>query len=140
MGGPRAEASGEYEFNETENASITDLASKMRFVGLMGVIFGVLLMVAGLGGCAQSNPGGLGNVIQGVLSLMIGIWTRSAADAFKRIVDTQGSDIFNLMSALGELRRIYGLQRTLFIIVIVLFALMLPLGFLFFARASSTHM
>jgi hypothetical protein len=137
MGGP---PQGEYEFNDTENAAITDLASKMRFVGLMGVIFGVLLMLAGIGGCASSNPGGLGNVIQGVLSLMIGLWTRSAADAFKRIVDTQGSDIFNLMSALGELRRIYGLQRTLFIIVIVLFALMIPLGFVLFARGVPSHM
>jgi hypothetical protein len=130
---------GEYEFNDAENHAIGDLASKMRFVGLMGIIFGVLLVLGGLAACAGGSKtagSGVGNFLQGIFAILVGVWTRSAAGGFQRIVDTQGNDIFNLMAALGELRRIYGLQRILLIIVLVLFVVLVPIVFfLFMARA-----
>lgn len=130
---------GEYEFSDADNHVIGDLASKMRFVGLMGIIFGVVLVLGGLAACAGGSKtvgNGIGNFLQGILAILVGVWTRSAAGAFQRIVDTQGNDVFNLMAALTELRRIYGLQRILLIIVLALIVLLIPLGFLFFARAS----
>src|SRR5262245_45702231 len=108
----------EYEFTASENAVIEDLASKMRFVGMVGMLLGVLLGGAGIAGVVfnrMTAAANAGNIIQGVLMLFVGVWTRSAASGFRRIVDTQGHDIANLMAALGELRRIYTLQRVLFI-------------------------
>jgi hypothetical protein len=137
--GPRGEPPGEYEFTPVENQTIDDLAGKMRFVGLMGLILGVLLLGGGVAGLAL-NRGGAGSsvglVFQGVLSLCVGLWTRSAAAGFQRIVDTQGHDIANLMSALGELRRVYALQRVLFIVVIVGIFLAIQLSFLLVARGG----
>lgn len=127
---------GEYEFNEIENGGFRDLASKMRFVGLMSVIFGVLLMVLGLATLLTGGAGGVGSIVQGLFAMFVGIWTRSAAGAFQRIVDTEGNDIGNLMHAVGELRRIYGLQRVLLIIALVFFALGVILFFLFAARVG----
>jgi len=51
--------------------------------------------------------GGLANIIQGIVQIIIGFWTNKAASAFKQIVTTQGNDIENLMGALGELRKLY---------------------------------
>jgi len=55
--------------------------------------------------------------------------TRRAASAFQKIVDTKGSDISHLMTALGELKKAYGLQRTLILIVFFLFVAAVALGF-----------
>jgi hypothetical protein len=129
----------EYEFKTTENAVIEDLAAKMRFVGMMGIILGVLFTVTGGGGIALGRLSGAGaaaNLLQGVLALLVGVWTRSAAGGFQRIVDTQGHDIANLMGALGELRRIYTLQRVLFVAVLVVFVLAIQLAFLLLARGT----
>jgi hypothetical protein len=110
----------------------------MRFVGLMGVIFGVMLILGGVASCVAGpkGSGGPGPFIQGIFILVVGLWTRSAAGAFQRIVDTEGNDIANLMNAIGELRRIYGLQRVLFLVAMVLFVLGVMLGILFLTRAG----
>jgi hypothetical protein len=47
--------------------------------------------------------------VTGLLFLLQGIWARSAAASFQKIVDTRGNDITNLMSAVGALRTMYGL-------------------------------
>jgi len=135
QGGPRAPgaAGGEYEFTAAENQTIGDLAAKMRFVGLVGALLGVLLLLAGVAGLVLGGRSGgmnLGYVLQGVLLLFVGIWTRSAAGGFQRIVDTQGHDIANLMTALDELRRIYGLQRVLYLVVGVAIFLAIQLSIL----------
>jgi hypothetical protein len=138
-----AQPGGEYEFSDQENHQINDLASKMRFVGLMGIIFGVILVLGGLAACAGGSKtagNGIGNFLQGIFAILVGVWTRSAAAAFQRIVDTQGNDVFNLMGALGELRRIYGLQRVLLIILIVLMVVLVPLVFLLFMSRAPSHM
>jgi hypothetical protein len=136
---PPGYGAAEYEFTAVENETIGDLASKMRFVGLMGAILGVLLLLAGIAGIVFGGRAGgssAGTVVQGFLSLLVGIWTRSAAAGFQRIVDTQGHDIANLMSALGELRRIYTLQRVLYVVVIILFVLTVQLALLLMTRGT----
>jgi len=47
--------------------------------------------------------------VTGLFFLLLGVWTRSAAGSFRKIVDTQGSDITNLMKALSSLHSMYGL-------------------------------
>jgi uncharacterized membrane protein len=58
-------------------------------------------------------------IISGIIILLIGFWTYTAASSFNRIVKTQGNDIENLMNALKELRKLYTLQFWLFIIVLI---------------------
>lgn len=126
-------SSPQYEFSSSQNDAFGDLAMKMRFVGLMGIVVGVVFCLGGAVSLVmgKGSSGALGSLIQGGLSLIVGSWTRSAAADFQRIVDTQGNDLTNLMVAVSELRRIYGLQRLLFVIAIALFSLAIPLALLF---------
>jgi hypothetical protein len=125
----------EYEFTAEQNDVIGDLARKMRFVGLMGMIVGVLLSIVGVASLVGSPRGSAGpvNLIMGVASALVGAWTRTASIGFQRIVETEGHDIANLMGALGELRRIYALQRILLIVVLLLLVLAVQLYLLFIA-------
>ena len=106
-----------YEFNNTQNQLIRQLAQKMRFVGYILLTLGVLVIVAGI---VNFRLGGFATIIQGIIQLIIGIWTAKAATSFQMIVKTQGNDIENLMTALGELRKLYALQYWIFIIALVL--------------------
>jgi hypothetical protein len=64
--------------------------------------------------------------ITGLFYLLMGSWTRSAGGSFQKIVDTQGSDIRNLMAGMGSLYKMYSLLYTL--LVILLLAGVLSLG------------
>jgi hypothetical protein len=136
-------SSGQYEFNTAENELFAALAAKMRFVGLvLGVlgaiylILGALLIFMALSGQApiattQPPAGGtattgrlgvehsIGYIIGGIIYLAMGGWTRNGAAAFRRIVDTEGSDIPHLMEAATNLRKVYTLQFWLILIGLI---------------------
>lgn len=116
--------SQQYEFSNGQNQLIKDLAEKMRFVGYFLVGIGVLVSIFGVV-LVFITRGGFGSVIQGIVQIIIGIWTSKAGLAFQQIVDTQGSDINNLMDALAELRKLYALQYWLLIIALVFAAIAL---------------
>src|SRR6516162_10912973 len=46
--------------------------------------------------------------VTGLFFLLQGIWARSSAASFQKIVDTKGNDIANLMNAVGALQSMYG--------------------------------
>lgn len=117
--------SRQYEFSGSQNELIKNLADKMRFVAYFLIAAGVLGVIGGL---VSLRTGGFGGIINGVVYTLIGVWTNSAATAFRRIVQTQGSDIENLMGALGELRKLYNFQYWLLIIALVFIALALVVG------------
>lgn len=121
--------SREFEFDTSQNALFSDLAQKMGFVGLLFMALGALTILGGV----FNGIGGLSNVFVGVLYILIGLWTKNASDAFRRIVDTQGSDITNLMTALGQLRKLYALQYWAIIISIAFIVLALIVAMLFAA-------
>jgi len=110
----------QYEFSTSQNELIKHLAEKMRFVAYFLIGVGILTAIAGLFALLR---GGIGNIIVGVVNIIIGIWTNKAASSFQRIVDTQGNDMENLMGALGELRKLYNLQYWLLIIALILIAI-----------------
>lgn len=114
-----------YEFSGSQNELIKNLADKMRFVSYFLIGAGVLIA---LGGVITIFRGGVGNIITGIVQAILGIWTNKAADAFKRIVVTQGSDIENLMGALGELRKLYSLQYWLYLILLIFLSIILVLS------------
>lgn len=106
-----------YEFNNSQNQLIRQLSQKMRFVGYILITLGVLVIIAGI---VNLRLNGFATIIQGIIQLVIGIWTAKAATSFQLIVKTQGNDIENLMTALGELKKLYALQYWIFIIALVL--------------------
>jgi hypothetical protein len=57
--------------------------------------------------------------VTGVFFLLLGVWTRSAGGSFQKIVDTQGSDITNLMNALSSLQSMYGLLHLLLVLALL---------------------
>ena len=113
----------EYEFSPQQNEVFGGLASAMKFVGIC------LIIVAILHGLAVTR-GNAGALVSGFIYFFIGIWTIGAAGSFRKIVDTQGRDITNLMAAITSLRSLYHLQRVLIIIglVVILFVLMSAAG------------
>ncbi|PSO92314.1 MAG: hypothetical protein BRC46_08850 [Cyanobacteria bacterium QS_6_48_18] len=115
--------SGSYEFNSTQEKLVQALANKMRFVSFFLIAIGILRFITGIVALIRGTP--LidtiisGAIISGIIILLIGFWTYTAASSFNRIVKTQGNDIENLMNALKELRKLYTLQFWLFIIVLI---------------------
>jgi hypothetical protein len=111
-----SESSQQYEFNASQNELIKSLASTMNFVGYFLIVIGAFATIAGI---IQITSGGITALIQGVVQVLIGFWTTKAAKSFQLIVDTEGRDIENLMGALGELRKLYGLQYWILIIALI---------------------
>ena len=111
------EQQGQFEFSTTHNLLIGTLAKKMTWVAYFLFLTAVLFALGTLLAFEAVGPGGL---VQAALMIIIGIWTKKAAGAFGQIVNTAGSDISNLMDALGELKRLYTLQYWVFIIAAIL--------------------
>jgi hypothetical protein len=57
--------------------------------------------------------------VVGLFYLVMGVWTRTAGGSFQKIVDTQGSDISHLMSALSSLHSMYALVYTLLVLTLL---------------------
>jgi hypothetical protein len=148
----------EYEFTPAQNEIIGGLAHKMRWVGLFFVVVGVLNLIAALllvvaiyqsklpADWVSKAPQEMQNQLRnlppnnqlwgfvinagavGIIYLLIGVWTRSAAASFQQIVTTQGSDITNLMNGIGSLNKMYSLIYTLLVIAFVVFLIAIALG------------
>jgi hypothetical protein len=58
--------------------------------------------------------------VVGLFYLLMGSWTRSAAEDFQKIVDTQGRDISHLMNALASLHSMYALVYTLVMVTLLI--------------------
>jgi hypothetical protein len=113
-----------YEFSDSQNQLIRNLSDKMRFVGYFLIATGALIVLTGLFAFTRGGAeNGFSAIIQGVIQIVIGVWTTRAAQSFKRIVETSGNDIENLMGALGELRKLYALQFWLILIALIFIAI-----------------
>ena len=150
-----------YEFTEVQNREIGGLARKMRLVGLVAIVLGVVNLILALllliyafrdrlpaealRGIPEDTlrqlapPSQLWAIVlqaaaSGLIFLLIGLWTRSSAAEFRKIVDTTGRDIGHLMSALGSLHKMYSLLYTLIIFGIL--ALLVSIGVFLYARYS----
>ncbi len=139
-GAPAAEPHpGGYEFGPAQETVIRDLARSMQFVGTVSVVLAVVMWLIGIATMFMGNPAGIAQIIQGVLLVFIGAWTRSSAKSFQLVVDTKGSDIPNLMNALGELRRLYNLQKWLMVLALVLFVVAFALGIVAALMIAQRH-
>jgi hypothetical protein len=118
----------QFEFDSSQNLVIGDLGKKMNFVGILLIIVGVLVLLGAVFALVGGRPGDALDGISGVVTLLIGLWTRKASSAFRQIVATGGQDISNLMAALAQLRKLYSLQYWLILIVLGVIVLALIVG------------
>jgi hypothetical protein len=76
----------------------------------------------------------ISSAANGLLYLLMGLWTRSASRSFQQVVDTTGRDIRHLMDALSSLNKMYTLIYTL--IVIGLLVLLGSIGLFIYAQMT----
>ncbi len=126
-----------YEFSTEQNEVILNLAQKMRFVGIALVVIAMIYFGAGLFPFLHNTiPGwyGIGSIIShtiaGVLYLALGTFSVKAANCFRLIVKTEGSDIKNLMDALVFLLKNYRIQYWLIVAALILLVVALSVLFL----------
>ncbi|MGB3508939.1 MAG: hypothetical protein WBA93_06805 [Microcoleaceae cyanobacterium] len=130
----------QYEFDRSQNELILDLSNKMRFVGYFLISVGILGIISGIIALFSSSPSlSINNFINGIVNMIFGVWINKAASSFKQIVDTQGNDIVNLMGALGELRKLFGLIYWLLIIALVFIVIGIVVGIILGILSAATN-
>ena len=122
---------------------IGDLGRKMHFVGILMILGATLSLASGVIALFTAKTNGFSNInisglVQGIFLLVTGLWTRNAAQSFKRVVNTTGSDIENILGALGELRKLYSLQYWLMILTLIALAVILIVGLIAVIFGSPT--
>jgi hypothetical protein len=132
----------QYEFNDEQNKTISQLADGMGGVGLLMKLLGTAFLVLfGLtlyhavetnGNYAPAAGLGAGTL----LCLAIGFWTGGSAHSFRRIVETKNEDVWHLMNALESLRNMYAMLRGIVLLSLVL--LMVGLGVTAFMMISKS--
>jgi hypothetical protein len=104
----------QFEFTSAQNQLIADLARKMRFVGNFFIVLSVVSVVA-----QGIQYPAIRIDLSFLIFILVGVWTRRAATALGRIVDTQGKDITHVMEAFESFRTLYGFLYWLLIIALV---------------------
>jgi len=126
--------SAQYEFNDEQNCAFSALADAMQVTaGLMqlaGLAF-VVMAALTVAHAVNANTGGYGPAVglgaAALLCLCVGFWTGGAATSFRKIAETKNEDVWHLMNAVGSLRAMYGLLRTIILGTLVLAAVALGL-------------
>ncbi|MBM3978812.1 MAG: hypothetical protein FJ304_00740 [Planctomycetes bacterium] len=129
--------SAQYEFNDEQNREFSALADAMRVTAgllqLAGLAFVVLaaLTAASASSAGANTVAGFGPAIglgsAALLALCIGFWTGGAATSFRKVAETKNEDVWHLMNAVGSLRAMYGLLRTIILGSLVLIVIGLGL-------------
>lgn len=106
-----------YEFTSEQNDMIAKLARMMRIVSFLFLFSGAL---SALGSFKSFSISGL---LQSAALLIIGYSLLTAASSFKKIVDTTGNDIANLMEAIKQLYvacsiQLYSIAAVILLIVV----------------------
>lgn len=97
----------QYEFGPYHNRIIGGLAATMTWFGTTLLVLSALYVFAILAIPRELMPA---PVVPAVLAFMFGGLLLYAADAFRKIVRTQGHDIDHLMDAMTRLRFTFGLM------------------------------
>ena len=135
--------SAQYEFNDEQNREFSSLADAMKVTaGLMqlaGLAFVVLAALAVASVAKAGTPvtaygPAMGLGAAAMLFLCVGFWTGGAATSFRKIAETKNEDVWHLMNAVGSLRSMYGLMRTIIFGALVL--VVVALGMLAFGLVS----
>lgn len=113
------------EFDAQQNRLLGELAANMQWVAMPLILIGIMYAVVAVSGIVEAfrKPEILVTVLFLALAMLfylaLGIWTQRAADAFRKVATTTGSDITHLMEALENLRKKYSLLSLLVKIYVV---------------------
>jgi hypothetical protein len=77
---------------------------------------------------ARAIGGVIGLAIAAIIPAFVTVWMFRSAAAFRRIVDTQGNDVPNLIEALTYQRSFFGLLKWLTILALVFVGLACLIG------------
>jgi len=110
-----------YEFTPSQEQQIGTLATYMRIVGIISIVFALLQLVVAFMG--RGSP--LAAVLEAAVGIVVGTLTISIAGRFRQITETRGRDIAHLMDALGGMRLMYLIQLWVVGIAIAFLALLL---------------
>jgi hypothetical protein len=114
-----------YEFSEVHKESFRALGASMSFVGVCTMMFAVLYAVFALGEAYMGFlPQGLGTAALAGLDGVMAWWMVSAGRSLAAMVRTRGRDVEQLMEAVVQLRRLFGLAR----VVIIITAMVVTVG------------
>lgn len=127
-GTPGYQSMPQFEFTPEQNEIMAALSRRMRLVGIVLIVFGILGIVVGLATFGHKGLAGAGATIQGIINLLLGIWLSRSATSFRKIATTQGQDINHLMEALRQLAKFFGLQYVLILISLVLLVVALVIA------------
>jgi len=116
----------EYEFTDEENVVFTRVAVVMRWVALLFITLGVVVLAGGFVMLWRTDQtveirASLGYWSIGAVSVLSGSWLQTASRSFRDIATTEGRDISHLMYALLDLRKAYVLQSVVLAITVVVF-------------------
>lgn len=100
-------ASKQFEFSADQNKMFQSAGYWMGIMGRLGVLFGVLGCV--LFGLSFNIPG----LASGVIAIICGVWNVRAAAAFRKVDESTGNDVANVMVAVDNLASLYRLQAIL---------------------------
>lgn len=129
--------SAQYEFNDEQNREFSALADSMRVTSSLMQLVGLAFVVLAVLTAAQAVSAGGNNVgaygpaiglgAAALVCLCVGFWTGGAATSFRKIAETKNEDVWHLMNAVGSLRAMYGLLRTIILGSLVLAVIALAL-------------
>jgi hypothetical protein len=118
--------SGQHEFTDEQNRTISGLADAMRTVAslmqVLGMAFAIFFGLQ-LAAAIQTRTGYgpvAGLAAATLLFLAIGFWTGGSAASFRKVVETKNEDLWHLMNALRTLHNMYSLLKTLIVGSLVL--------------------
>jgi hypothetical protein len=102
----------EFEFTAAQNDTIRVLASRMKWVGVFLIVWGILL---GLGVLSDTyrvtravyRIAQVLSVIPAVILFTFRVFTYAELQSFAKIVTTTDHDMTNLMEALNVLKKLY---------------------------------
>ena len=120
----------EYEFNEEQNHELTKLWHHMKVLGFlligMGALFAILFVIVPLIEGNVSVTKEVIAILATIIFVILGAYTVRAANSFKLVVTTEGSDITNLMKAMHSMNIYFNVE----LMMVILGAVVLVLGFL----------
>jgi hypothetical protein len=134
---PPADTRPQYEFDESQNAIINELALGMMWVRIPLIIVGVLQGIIAVGLAFRIPQDGahvigvIGHALAAVVCFLLSGWLLRAAAAFARVTTTTGRDITNMMTGLKNLASWFELLAffvKLYLILLGILLLLLLVG------------
>ena len=90
-----------YEFSESQNQQINEIAGKLSHISMLFYAFGALQLLDAV--FISAGPLVWGATASGLLFFALGFVFQRPLDNFKKIITTEGSDIPELMIGLDDL-------------------------------------